>query len=1034
MRACLVCRSSLRSFSKQMLVAMSVLFAASFFFVEKINAQEKTTVQNASVKGRVTDESGSPLPGVSVQLKGTSTGAVTNTNGEYSIKISGKANPVLVFSSAGLTEQEIAVRNRSEIQVTLTPQVKEQEEVVVVGYGTQKRQAVTGAVVRADLKTYEKVPVNNIMETLKGTVAGLNVGEANRAGSVPGFTIRGANTIAASSSPLIVVDGVIFNGSLADISPADVESATILKDASAAAVFGSRSASGVILIETKKGGSVNGKPKFQVQASYGTVSEISRLKVYDAPGYMKRLNDILNDNGTVVAMDQTPNYLQVIEKTNYDATPDHQPTLTNPYSLFSRTGKSINTTASVSQRTDKMSYYLAATYVDQKGVIINDDFKRYGLRLNLESKITNWLTLGIRSSYSFRDYPGSRIYGAANNGSSATLFSPYASAYNADGSYNMFPQTTTSFVNPFSMMATEAYDRTNNFNGILTGTVKVPWVKGLTYTMNYSKMINLRETGSFFGFNTQPGLTARGTGSRNYSRGTSTLLDQIIKYNKTFAGVHNVDVTLLHSETKTDSYGQGASASGFDNDQLGTYRLSAGAIQNTSTSGSRTEGIGQMARVTYTYDNKYSVTGTIRHDGYSAFSANKKYGDFSSVGVNWNVTQEKFMKKVPVINSLAIRASYGTNGNQSIDPYSTLSKISNGYYIYQGDANYSYTQNVSGLGNDDLVWESTTGLNAGIDFELFKSRISGSIDGYFTRTNNLAFTLNLPLISGFTSITANAGEIQNRGVEINLRTVNMKRGDFTWRTEAAFSLNRNKIARLLGDKDGDGKEDDIVSSGLFIGKSLSEIYTYKVTGMWQQSDKDNGTIMAGGYQPGHYKYLDVNHDGKITSDSDRVFLGNGNANFRWSLTNTFSYKGFTLLVYANSIWGGNGWFMNGGNTPWNDGYANVGSMNHPIYDYWTPTNTGAEFPRPSFKDRGVVRTAKYYDRSFIRLQKVALSYELTKFVEKYGIQGLNVAISGDNLGTYAPHWIGLDAATGSGLTVSSIPSLRTINMNINLNF
>src|SRR6187397_2301262 len=1007
--------------------------ALSCMTANKTYAQESTVSQTQSVRGKVTDETGKPLQGVSVTVKGSTKGVATNKNGEFSIDIAGNAK-ILQFSYVGMEPQEVKIENQKELNISLTPSATEQQEVVVVGYGTQKKQAVTGAVVKADLKTYENVTVNNIMETLKGTVAGLNVGEANTAGGVPGVTIRGQNTIAAGNSPLIVLDGVIFSGSLADISPSDVESVTVLKDASAASVYGSRSANGVILIESKKGTSVNGKPRFELRTSYGTISQLKPLEVYGAPGYMQRLNDILNDNGTVVPMDQTQNYLQLNEKVNYNATPDHKPTLEDPYGLFRQTGYNFNTSMSFSQRTDKMSYFLSGNYTDQKGVIIYDRFKHYSVRLNQESKVTNWLTLGVRTFYSNRSYPDSRMYGVASNSTSPYLFSPYADVYNADGSYNMFPQTTTSFVNPFSMLATEAYNRTGNLNGIGYATIKVPWVKGLSYTATYSKTQNTSETGSFYGFNTNQGQGAtKGTGSRGYARGVATLFDHLIKYNRTFAQKHNVDLTLLHSDQKTEAYGESLSASGFDNDQLATYRLQAGAIQTVSTSGSETQSIGQMARLTYTYGGKYSVTGTVRHDGYSAFSANHKYGDFSSVGVNWNISKEKFMDNVKFVNSLALRASYGTNGNQSIAPYSTLAKIANGYYYYQGDANYTYTQAVGSLGNDDLVWESTTGLNFGLDFSMLKNRLSGSIDGYATRTNNLAFTSQLPSASGFTTITANAGEIQNRGLEMNLRSVNITNKKFSWRSEAAFSLNRNEVTHLLGDRNGDGKEDDIVTSNLFIGKSLGVVYDYQVERMWQQTDKDGGTIMAG-FQPGTYKLRDVNHDGKITSDSDRVFLGNSGANFRWSLTNTFTYGNWSLMVYINSIWGGGDYFINGGNTPWNDAYANRGDMNHPIYDYWTPNNPNAEFPRPSYISKATVRPPKYYDRSFIRLQKLALSYEATKFDKKYGIQGLNISLSADNLGTYAPKWIGLDAATGNGLTVSSIPSLRNVMVNFNINF
>ncbi|WP_270088189.1 SusC/RagA family TonB-linked outer membrane protein [Sphingobacterium sp. SYP-B4668] len=989
-------------------------------------------VVQQEISGIVKTADGQPLAGATIKIKNGSQSAMSGPDGKFTIPVK-EREVILVVSFVGYVNQEIRASLGTMATIQLIDRESGLEEVVVVGYGSIKKQAVTGAVAQADLKSYDKVPVNNIMETLKGTVAGLNVGEANQAGGVPGFTIRGTNTIAASSSPLIVLDGAIFNGSMADISPSDVESVTVLKDASAAAVYGSRSANGVILIETKKGSSLDGKPKFEINTSYGSISELERLKVYDAKGYIQRLYDILRDNGTTLTFDQTPSFLQEIEKKNYDATSDHQATLPDPYDPFRQRGFNKNTSVSVSQRTDKMSYFLSGNYVDQRGVIVNDQFKHYGLRLNLESKVTDWWTLGVKSYYSYRDYPDGRIYGTGEGGSSPSLFSPYASLYDVDGSYLMYPQSTTSMVNPFLVLPTEAYNRTNNLNGILTSTIRVPWIEGLTYTINYSKTLNMAETGSFYGLHTFSGLAPKGKGSRDYSRSTYTLFDHIIKYNKTFLDVHNIDLTLLHSSQKAQSYGQVSSASGFDNDQLGTYRLSAGAIQNASSSGGENEGIGQMARLTYSYDDRYTLTGTVRRDGYSAFSANHKYGTFGSVGANWNIAREKFMEDTNLFSALALRASYGTNGNQSIAPYSTLSKISNGYYFYQGDANYTYAQYVGSLGNDDLVWESTTGLNGGIDFGILAGRISGSIDGYLTHTNNLAFTLPLPGSSGFSTITANAGEIQNKGLEINLRSLNIESGKFSWSSSASFSLNRNKVTRLLGDKDGDGVEDDIISSNLFIGKSLTTVYGYRVVGMWQQEDVDNGTILAG-FKPGHYKLNDVNGDGKITSDADREFLGDSNANFRWSFTNTFSYGKLSLLVYLNSIWGGNNWFINGGNTPWNDGYINRGDLNHPVYDYWTPENTSAEFPRPSYNADAAAKAPKYYDRSFIRLQKMALSYNATEHVKKYGIHGLNVSVSGDNLGTYSPHWIGLDAATGSGLTVSSIPSLRTFTMGLNVTF
>lgn len=300
------------------------------------------------------------------------------------------------------------------------------------------------------------------------------------------------------------------------------------------------------------------------------------------------------------------------------------------------------------------------------------------------------------------------------------------------------------------------------------------------------------------------------------------------------------------------------------------------------------------------------------------------------------------------------------------------------------------------------------------------------------------FSLPLPAISGKSSIVSNIGEIQNRGIEVALNSVNIKKQNFSWESDFVFSLNRNKVVTILGqDNNGDGKEDDLISAGYFIGKPLGTIYDYKVTGMYQQANKDNGTIMTG-MRPGDYILEDVadangTKDGKITSDKDRQFLGNSNPNFRWSLTNTFNYKEFSLLVYVYSIWGGNGYFLSGSNTPYNDGYSGNGAINHPVYDYWTPTNTGAMFPRLDYS-RAAYRGIKYFDRSFIKLQKVALSYDFTKMVKPLGIYGLSCSLSADNLFTYAPHWVGLDPETNSGLTASSIPSIRTYLFSVTVNF
>jgi TonB-linked SusC/RagA family outer membrane protein len=514
------------------------------------------------------------------------------------------------------------------------------------------------------------------------------------------------------------------------------------------------------------------------------------------------------------------------------------------------------------------------------------------------------------------------------------------------------------------------------------------------------------------------------------------LWDNILKYNRTFKEKHYVDVTLLASQEKYSYEQVKASAQDFDNAILGTYRLEDGKTQKAESGGSSSEAIGLMARGTYTFDGKYSITGTIRRDGYSAFSKSKKYGTFPSVGINWNISREGFMKNISSLNNLAIRATYGTNGNQSISLYQTLAKIGTDKYIYAGNTSYEITQYISSLATEDLGWESTTGLNLGLDFGWLDNRIAGVIDVYRTRTNNQLFSLTLPKISGMESITSNVGEIQNRGIEINLNTLNIDLKNFKWESNISFALNRNKIVTILGDdNDGDGKEDDLINAGYFIGESLGTIYDYKILGMYQQADVNNGTIING-WRPGEYIIEDKDNSGTITSDQDRQIIGNSKENFRWSLTNTVRYKGLSLMVYIYSIWGGNNWYLSNVCDPFSGriSYVGRGDINHPVFDYWTPENTDAMFPRLDNGRTGAVGARKYLDRSFIKLQKISLSYDIGQWVKRWGINDLTVGLSADNLFTYAPYWVGLDPETNSGLRLYDIPSIRTYNLSVAINF
>lgn len=1014
--------------------AMSrLLNGTGLIYEKKDNNQIYLAVKKAGanpirVSGTIVDDNNEPIIGANVSIKGTTTGTITDVDGKFNLEAS--PGMTLLISYIGYATKEVTVSNQTVYKIKMQEDTQALDEVVVIGYGTLNKQAITGAVAKADIDTYRDVPTNNIMETIKGSLPGLNVGGTNSAGVVAGFSIRGQNsTLDGGNNPLIVLDGAIYNGSLADIPSEDIENFTVLKDASAAAVYGSRSANGVILIQTKRGRSSSDKPEFNVNLSYGISNELKRLDVYDAQGYLNRLLDVRWANGQEANPDNISMYLQAEESKNYNATADHRPTFSDPYELFRQNAYNMKANVSISNSSRFANYYISAALTDQKGVVMNDRYKNFSGRMNIDSNLTDWLKIGVKANYSIRDYSGS-----TPEMNKAAQFSPYASLRDEEGHYLQYPQTTTSFESPFWSMKTDDTEKYNNLGAILDAKISIPWVKGLSYSMVYSNNLRWSENYYFYDEYTTSGKAKNGIGQRTLSNKYNMLFDNLIKYNNTFGGKHAVDVTLLYSRERGTWDDNKLYAENFDNTVLGHYKLENGKTQTVDTGAGESGAIGMMARATYTFDSRYSLTGTVRRDGYSAFSINNKWGTFASGGFNWNVSNEAFMKNVNFVDNLALRLSYGSNGNQSISPYTTLAKVSTGKYIFAGDNNYYITQGISSFALNDLGWEKTTGFNFGLDFAVLDNRLSGSIDAYATNTTDLLFNLALPSVSGKTSITTNLGKIKNRGVELSLHSVNISKGDFSWMSDFAFSLNRNKVATIYGeDNDGDGKEDDLISSGYYIGKSLGTIYDYKVIGMWQQEDVDNGTIMEG-MRPGDYKLEDVNGDGKITSDKDRQFLGTGKENFRWSLTNTLEYKDWSLLIYINSIWGGNGYFLSGSNTPYNDEYVNSTAHNRTVYDYWTPENTDAKYPRPDYAANARYKGKKYMDRSFIKLQKVALTYNLSRFVKKIGINNMRLSLSADNLLTIAPHWDGLDPETGAGLTITSSPSIRTYQMNLLFNF
>ena len=1013
-----------------------VLFAAAILL-----ASVTAFAQDKTIRGRITSETGSPVSGVSVQVKGTSNGTVTNDNGEYSINAA--KGSVLVVSNVGFSNKEVTVGDNASIDVQLSSSVQDIGEVVVVGYGTRKKRDLTGAVASVNLETQRDLPNTNIGQYLQGTVPGLNVGMTTSAGATPPISIRGRVTLNGNQSVLIILDGIQYNGSLSSINPDDIASIDVLKDASSTAVYGAQAANGVILITSRKGRS-SSKPRVSFSSAYTLQKPtIGNLRPFDRDGFISFMTENFYDRAYLGPDYTTPNpafnLASVIDNALRTPTGELRPDNYDWFGEATNNGSVYETSLSVSGGSDRFTYFLSGALVDQKGYIINDKFKRKTLRINLESKLLDWWKVGIQSSGSFVNQDG-----AEPSFGSIQRMPPLVSAYDANGALVPFP-TLTLEPSPFTTYDVDDYDRNNYLFANIYTEVDFPFLKGLTYRMNFGN--NYRETKNFRASIYAAGQT--GQAYKNYQNYYDYTFDNILTYSKTF-GIHDIQATLLYGAIERKFNSTNSRAEGFTRLTLSYNNLALGT-NRFSESDAWDEALNyQMARVNYKLLNKYLLTATIRRDGYSGFAENNKYGTFPSLALGWVVSDEKFLSNVNWINQLKLRASYGLAGNQT-SRYTSIARVSTtvpggtapAAYIYGDGGTTAFGQYIASLGNPDLKWERTAELNLGVDFSLLNNRLTGSLEYYKKRTTELLYSINIPNITGFGSIATNVGQINNTGFEAAITGSIIRKKDFTWDMTLNFSTNNNKVVTIRGvDADGDGKEDDLTQSGLFIDRSIGTIWDYQLNGIWQLKDQ----IMPGFY-PGTYRIVDQNGDNTITDPADKVILGRREAAYRFSVVNQFNYKGFSLYVLVNSVQGGNNGYL-GLNNPFyfrEDNTIRVNGLQG--IDYWSPSNPDGKYPRNVSGSQPTIAmsaTNRWQDRSFVRLQDVTLSYNLkNSLLKKVPVQSLNLFVSGKNLHTWTK-WEGWDPETeanddqgrlqAQGLLIGGRPVLKTYTVGLNLVF
>ncbi|MBC6988754.1 SusC/RagA family TonB-linked outer membrane protein [Hymenobacter sp. BT491] len=992
------------------------------------------------ISGRVVDEKGSGLPGVTIQVKGTTTGTSTDGDGKFSLKVPAGSN-TLVISSVGLVAQTVNIDGRKQLNVTLKEDVHALADVVVVGYGTQKKSQTTGAISSVSSKEIAELPVTNARQALQGRAAGVDVIQS---GSEPGggvtVRIRGRRSINASNDPLYVVDGIPVAGGIDDINPQDIASLEVLKDASATGIYGSRGANGVVLVTTKRGKA--GKTVVSYDGYGGFSNPLGKVDVMTGQQFADYKREAYRTAGIYDDKDPVASDKKTFTAIELDGIASGRST--DYQSLLLRTGSIQSHQVGVQGGSEKTQFSVSGNYFQEKGILKTTDFTRYTFRVNLDHQINDRIRIGTSTFgvYSINNGSDSPINnpsfdGFPNPNYVARGFHPFAGAlsenplgkpYDDNGTLIFLPTPDGLRSNPAAEVvpgANVAQTKTVRIFNSVYGEWKI--ADGLKYRVNFGPDFTNQRFGRFTGTFTNARRLGAPTARTEYGQRFNYTVENILTYNKTFNSVHNLNLTALHS-IQRDNYETGfidvnavsAESQTFYNlGQAGSFNAPGTDLQTWTLQSF-------MGRVNYDFKEKYLLTLTGRYDGSSRFGSNNKYGFFPSMALGWNVGDEEFFKGLSWLDQLKLRGSYGSIGNTGISPYQTQSLLARTSYAFGTSPAYGYR--VGTLANNDLKWETTSTANIGADFSLWKGRVYGSIEAYQADTRNLLLYNQLPISNGFDRVLQNVGHTRNRGMEVTLTTVNVNTpSGFKWSTDLQFTRNREAIVELFN-----GKSDD-VGNQRFIGQPLQVYYDYQKIGIWQLGEETQAA--AFGQKVGQIKIKDQNGDGKIDAVNDRIILGSTIPKWAGGITNRFAYKGFDLsfFVYARV-----------GNMIRSDFHLGTnqlaGRYNNLDINYWTPTNPTNDFPRPNKDQEFPVynSTLQYFDGTFVKVRNINFGYNFSPgFVESLKITGLRVYASIQQpfiFAQYRSKYKGIDPETSDVVNANQIPSVRQITFGVNAKF
>ena len=945
-----------------MLFRKLLLVLVIFFGFTSLKAQKIIT-------GKIYSSEGQILSGATVNVTGSKLKTTSKEDGSYSITIPNGVSDILTFTYVGYINLSIDTKKDLFEKIILQRDESALNDVVVVGYGSQKKRDVTGAVVSLSKDRLAQLPNTNIAQALQGALPGIqiNTNSGGAEGNDVSIVIRGRKSISASNGPLIVWDGIPYDGGISELNPNDIESIEVLKDASAAAIYGARGSNGVIIVTSKQG--KKGKLNITYDGSYGSQEITNKPELLTGTQFYDFKKNRLN----------APNVISPAEQAIYDAGK-----FVDWYSLATQKGSRSQHSISVAGGSDKVSFYFGGTFLDVDGVAVNDRFKRYSLRPNLDIKVTPWLTIASSTQFSLQNRDGLPVefQDSRNTGGGANFFNPLSAPYNADGSialyaYADYPPSR----NPLSSLLVKNND--NSYRVFTSNSVKIdmPFIIGLSYKLNTGVEYENTVRKTYSGRDVAAGFEAGGLAT-NYSSVTKNLtVENIVNYTREF-GKHAINTTLLYSSQSNEFDRDQLNGQGFPNDVLTNYQMASATLLTPSAVYFKQNLLSQMGRLNYGFDGKYLLTLTARRDGFSGFGTTKKYGVFPSAAVAWNIHKESFFKNSAVINNLKLRASYGVNGNQAVSAYSSLAGLSSAPYLTGSTVLPGYVPN--GLANEQLGWESTKSLSLGLDFGILKNRIQGSIDYYSAKTSDLLLNRAIPSVQGFTRILQNIGKTANTGIELGLTTINVQNKDFTWSTNLNLSKNNNKIVDLYGD----GRDD--VANSWFIGQPINVIFGLKNDGVFKSQQEVDASVQKTA-KPGWVKVANMNKDTLINAN-DRTIIGNEDPNLIWGITNTFKYKRLSLLIFVHGVSG-----VTRRNPFEDDNVFTDTRRNTTLKDWWSVSNpNGSHFANDA--NANPLGVNFYENASFLRLKDLSISYELPmKGLSRLNINSCKFYLTGRNL-------------------------------------